>query len=196
MIRAHPAARVVAIVRVADTGRPCPSGRVDLRRWIREHEVYEYDVASFDDGSQVEFSGLLPGTYDVEIECREYQAFDSYPPLVVDEHDIGGIDWRVSDTWVPVPDYSRYERSADELRGVGQHWTGKIRGRVVDETDTPVPQLDIHPYYRSKSVIVPHVNSDATGSSRSKACRRGGSSSWPGPQVPRTRTVRECAWRP
>lgn len=59
---------------------------MDLRRRIREHEVYEYDVTSFDDGSQVEFSGLLPGTYDVEIECREYQAFDRYPPLVVGEH--------------------------------------------------------------------------------------------------------------
>lgn len=160
VVRAHPAAYVTGVVEIADTGRPCTRGCVELSRQRSEHEVHEFESALLDDSGQVEFSGLLPGTYDVKIECYEHRAYKSYPALVVGEHNIGGIEWRVSDLQIPRVDYSH---ATDDMLGVGQHWTGKIRGHVLDDAGAPVAGLEIHPLYVDKLAIVPSAKTDANG---------------------------------
>ncbi|MDC0716413.1 carboxypeptidase regulatory-like domain-containing protein [Nannocystis bainbridge] len=91
VIRAHPAFYVEGRVFVAG-GTSCNKGSVRLRDPAqgREHwvEIEADGVAHAD--------GLLPGTYEVTVDCRGFVSAERYEPVVVADANATGLRWEVT----------------------------------------------------------------------------------------------------
>ena len=110
LIRAHPASSLRAQVVIADSGEPCPSGRVALSQaGARPRGEPIIDGV-------VDFRGLLPGSYDVHVDCDGYLSADSYPKLTVDAEPPSEQVWEVR-------------------AGLS------LRGRVVDQAGSGLPNI-------------------------------------------------------
>jgi protocatechuate 3,4-dioxygenase beta subunit len=108
-IRVHPAALVEGRIVVAGSGAGCKEGYVRLSE---KDEKSEFGRVAGDDG-RVELRGVLPGTYEVTVDCSGYVPEDEYPDVVVAEENLVGLVWEVRE-------------------GLA------IRGEVVDEAGEPV----------------------------------------------------------
>ncbi len=92
-IELHPAAMISGRVELAPGGGPCPRGAVTL------HDPAGGDrhEAEVDADGAVTFRGVLPGTYQVAIECADHLALARYEPIVVGARDLLGLRWPVGD---------------------------------------------------------------------------------------------------
>ncbi|MCE9578634.1 MAG: carboxypeptidase regulatory-like domain-containing protein [Deltaproteobacteria bacterium] len=92
-IELHPAAVVSGKVELEPGLAPCTHGSVSLR----EPASGESHSSDLDADGTVAMQGVLPGTYQVTIECTDHLARDQYPPVVVAAADVVGLRWPVSD---------------------------------------------------------------------------------------------------
>lgn len=109
VIEVFPAANVAGRVLVAPANEPCAEGVVELAARGGE----EGRTAPVERDGSARFDGMLPGHYDVKVECKDHVAEAQYPPVIVAAADVEGLVWTVR-------------------RGL------EIRGRVVDQDDQPV----------------------------------------------------------
>jgi len=77
-IELHPAALVVGRVLEAGNRAPCRDGWVGLS----DHKAGRHGGAAVEVG-RVEIEAMLPGTYEVHVQCRGFRAQDEYPALVI-----------------------------------------------------------------------------------------------------------------
>jgi protocatechuate 3,4-dioxygenase beta subunit len=76
---------------VSQDDRPCTDGGVvltDERRQIRL-------LAAVKGDGQVTFGGVLPGTYAVQVHCRDRLAQDHYPAVTVEDRSVSALRWNV-----------------------------------------------------------------------------------------------------
>lgn len=110
VLEAHPAFSVRGTVLVDDES-PCSYGTVSLQDTTRKDEQL-WGSKEQPDGS-ILVEGLLPGTYEVSVSCKDHVPQPEYPQVVVTDASIDGLRWSVS---------------------TGQ----SIRGHVVDAEGQPV----------------------------------------------------------
>ncbi|WP_394850227.1 carboxypeptidase regulatory-like domain-containing protein [Pendulispora brunnea] len=91
LIEAHPAATVSGRITFSD-GKGCPQGAVNLS----EKGKGEFRWAKADDDGKVRVEALLPGTYQVEVWCKDAALEDKYEPITLAEKDIDGLVWKVN----------------------------------------------------------------------------------------------------
>ena len=120
LIELHPAVTVRGRVLVSGDAEPCTDGWVELeekevQRWSRSDRT--------DPDGSVELTGLLPGTYEVKVNCDGYVSQEEYADVVVSDQPLNDVVWEV-----------------DPGRA--------IRGRVVDATGEPVTEARV----RARSV--------------------------------------------
>jgi protocatechuate 3,4-dioxygenase beta subunit len=84
VIRAHPAAVLTGRIVVGDGVTPCAHGSVSLRDRRSGHS----DHASAEADGRVVFEALLPGTYEVWVDCLGQAVVQTYPDVEV----VAGFD--------------------------------------------------------------------------------------------------------
>lgn len=89
VIEAHPATVVEGTVAVAGGGG-CKRGFVRLIDKLVGTRGGQVDM-----GGAVQIRGLLPGTYEVQVECEGFASRSDYPPIAVAEAPIRGLRWEV-----------------------------------------------------------------------------------------------------
>ncbi|MCA9686191.1 MAG: carboxypeptidase regulatory-like domain-containing protein, partial [Myxococcales bacterium] len=115
VIRAHPAAYVEGQVMIVGgkEPRPCPEGQVTINKPNAEFKWMAIEEDGF-----FRLRGLLPGEYEINVECDGYVGEDHYPPLVVAGDNQVGLVWEVR-------------------QGLA------IRGVVVDDQGRPTEQIEV-----------------------------------------------------
>ncbi|KIG13085.1 hypothetical protein DB30_00550 [Enhygromyxa salina] len=89
LVTAHPAVSLTGKIVIAETGQPCPEGRVSLEaKELRQ-------TGPVDAQGGVLVRALLPGEYEVQIRCDGYTPEESYEPIVVADQDLVDFEWRV-----------------------------------------------------------------------------------------------------
>lgn len=111
IIEVHPASSVAGRVVNADTLLPCTEGDVLLRDVARQ----ERHVADLEKDGAARFLALLPGTYEVRVDCTDKVSEEHYPPLTISE----AAEPEEEPVWTV-------------------HDGARIRGRAVDHEDKPV----------------------------------------------------------
>jgi protocatechuate 3,4-dioxygenase beta subunit len=86
--------------------------------WLHSTVPDRWAGATREPDGTLHADGVLPGKYEVTVECTGYQSKDKYPPIEVKDKDITGLEWDV------------------EVGSV-------IRGRVVTKAGTPVEHAGI-----------------------------------------------------
>ncbi len=108
VVRAHPAVYVEGAVVVAG-GEACDHANVSLMERGANRQV----IATRTPDGLMRARGVLPGDYEMFVECPGYMAEESYPHVVVADANVTGLRWAVT--------------------------AGRaIRGRVVDAEGKPV----------------------------------------------------------
>jgi protocatechuate 3,4-dioxygenase beta subunit len=97
--------------RVVESGSkaPCKSGEVILH----DQKVGEFAMGTVEADGNVRFTAVLPGTYEVTVECEDHSSKEKYDDVKVAANPIEGLVWEVD-------------------RG------GEARGVVVDASGNPV----------------------------------------------------------
>lgn len=90
-IRAHPAALVEARIVEAGTDRGCGGCFVQLVRADTARPIF----ARGDEQGRVSVRGLLPGSYEVRLECMGMVEADEPPTLVVGNESLTDVTWEV-----------------------------------------------------------------------------------------------------
>ena len=113
VVRAHPAFHVDGRVEPLGGGA-CEGG------WVRLHDPAGGRRAhtAVDASGAARLGGLLPGAYEVSVECEGMIAEERYDPVVIDDRSVDGLRWKV--------------RPGRTIRGV-----------VVDASGAPAPRLHI-----------------------------------------------------
>lgn len=91
IVKLFPAVRLEGKVIVAGAKQPCPEPEVSLKDPDTQRELA---MRAEPDGS-VWAEGVLPGAYAVEVECRGYQARETYDAVVVADQPVSGLVWEV-----------------------------------------------------------------------------------------------------
>ena len=115
VIEVHPASVVTGRVVLADGEAPCPKGWVALQ----EKKSKQQDHHGLDEEGVVEIDAVLPGTYEVTVDCEGHLAAADYPELVVE----AGVD------------------PPEQLWKVGTG--GRVRGVVLAHDGTPVAEAQV-----------------------------------------------------
>lgn len=110
VVRVHRAFSVRGMVLV-DGETPCSYGSIALEDTKRKKDR-SYRSRGQEDGT-VLVKGLMPGTYEVTVECSDYLGEEEYPDIVITDASIEGQSWSV-------------------------HAARAIRGTVVDAQGQPV----------------------------------------------------------
>ena len=119
VIQAHPAFYAEGRMVVTGGGDACDDGSVHLRDVTQNSEGFGRPEP---DG-QLRARGLLPGTYEVMVQCPGHLLAEKYPPVVIGAAHVTGLRWEVE-------------------RGQA------IRGVVVDAGGKPAPGLDVGAFLR------------------------------------------------
>ena len=90
IIRAHRAATVRGRIALPGGGT-CERGQVTLA----EAATRRSGRGQPEPGGEVAVRGLLPGTYEVRVQCEGHVPEDTYEPVVVDEAPVAGLVWPV-----------------------------------------------------------------------------------------------------
>jgi protocatechuate 3,4-dioxygenase beta subunit len=119
LIEVHPARAVEGRVVIAPSQEPCTRGNVSLTERMRKRQA----GARLGADGAARFEGLLPGSYEVHVECEDHAAEPSYPPVVVADADMEGLTWTVRDGLM--------------IRGrvvdrAGKPATGSVRARLIE----------------------------------------------------------------
>jgi len=74
------------------THAPCAAGQVSLKNApLREHAA-----ATIQSDGTVNFPGVLPGTYEINVRCAGHPSRDDYAKLVVGKQTMTGVVWEVA----------------------------------------------------------------------------------------------------
>ncbi|WP_394839528.1 carboxypeptidase regulatory-like domain-containing protein [Pendulispora rubella] len=94
LIEAHPAATVSGRISFRDgkDGKGCAQGAVNLS----EKGKSEFRWAKADDEGKVRVEGMLPGTYQVEVWCKDAALEEKYEPVTLADKDVDGLVWKVN----------------------------------------------------------------------------------------------------
>jgi len=115
-VKLHPAVQISGRVVLPGEKRPtCPHGSV----WLHSLAPERWASSTREGDGSLHFDGMLPGKYDVLVECTGYQAKDKYAPIVVADKDLTALEWEVEQGSV-------------------------ITGRVLSKTGTPLEHVAIH----------------------------------------------------
>lgn len=109
VIELHPAVTVSARATIAPGSRPCPEGSATLH----DRVLGDRPSAAIEGDGMLRFQGVLPGTYEVRLTCKDMVPERRYPPVAVAGEDMAGIVWSVREG-------------------------GTIRGKVADRDGKPV----------------------------------------------------------
>ena len=96
----HPTSNVLGRVIVDnDKNTPCPKGYV---HFSRSSSIDDQTWSTIKENGTVEVDTLLPGEYNVAIECEGYISEETYPKVVVNEeaHESHNLTWSVNDTGI------------------------------------------------------------------------------------------------
>lgn len=115
VVAAHHAFAVRGMVLIDDE-TPCSYGSVRLKDVDRKNE-WGHRNRGQEDGT-VLIKGLLPGTYEVFVECDGYLGEPEYPDVVIAETSLEGLRWSV-------------------------HRAQAIRGKVVDDKGEPIEGANV-----------------------------------------------------
>lgn len=91
VVKLSPAVRVEGKLIIAATRQPCPDGDVRLEDEARHHRLQLRETAG---GIHI-IDGVLPGTYSIQAECRDFVSRDSYPPVAITDKAVTGLVWEV-----------------------------------------------------------------------------------------------------
>jgi len=92
IVKVHPAFSVRGTVWVGED-QPCSYGTVGLKAKERK-QMFPSRSRGQEDGS-VKHGGLLPGTYEVTVECDGYVSEPEYPDLVITDASLEDLSWSV-----------------------------------------------------------------------------------------------------
>jgi protocatechuate 3,4-dioxygenase beta subunit len=73
------------------TGEPCQSGQVV----ITDPTQNEYSQAAIQPDGWARMASVIPGTYQVEVRCKDHVERDDYPPVTVIDRDAPSLTWEV-----------------------------------------------------------------------------------------------------
>jgi protocatechuate 3,4-dioxygenase beta subunit len=76
---------------VSGSKAPCTSGEVLLN----DQKVGEMAVGTIESDGNVHFTAVLPGTYDVTVECEDHVSKEKYDDVKVASNPIEGLVWEV-----------------------------------------------------------------------------------------------------
>jgi protocatechuate 3,4-dioxygenase beta subunit len=91
IVELDPAFVVQGRVVVKGSGEPCKEGHVR----ITDPKQNEFSQGSIDAGGAVRMASVIPGKYEVEVECEGHIALESYPDIVVADRDLAPQTWEV-----------------------------------------------------------------------------------------------------
>ncbi len=92
LIRVHPAFVVSGVVSIAGEDGPCKDATVRLNDDVGQHfEWGQHDKKT----GLVEFEAVLPGDYEVSVQCEGYVPEKQYANIEVVDQDITGLAWSV-----------------------------------------------------------------------------------------------------
>jgi protocatechuate 3,4-dioxygenase beta subunit len=115
IVKLYPAVRIEGRVVIPDEKKStCKDSSLSLS----SREPARNLQAQRDPDGTLHVDGVLPGNYEVEIECRGFRARDKYAHLVVASKDLMGLEWQVDDGAL-------------------------IRGRVLTKSGAPVERASV-----------------------------------------------------
>ena len=79
--------------RVVDkaTGEPCKGGQVT----ITDAKQNEFSQAAIEPDGWARMASVIPGTYHVEVSCKDHVGRDDYPTLAIKDRDAPSLTWEV-----------------------------------------------------------------------------------------------------
>jgi protocatechuate 3,4-dioxygenase beta subunit len=92
-IRAMPAHEITGRVLVEPTGAACADPTVVVSD-VHRHEQH---VGSLDDARLIHVGGLMPGAYEVDVECTDHLANAEYDRITITDHDVTDQRWPVNE---------------------------------------------------------------------------------------------------
>ncbi len=122
VIRAMPAHEITGRVIVEPSGATCTGPTVV----VREPHRHEDHVGSLDDTRTIHIGGLMPGSYDVDVECEHHLANAQYDPITITDRDVTDQRWTVTEgaTIEGHVTSPRAEVSASNVEPRDNGWTG------------------------------------------------------------------------
>jgi protocatechuate 3,4-dioxygenase beta subunit len=112
VIQVHPAFAVAGKVVIAESNAPCTEGQVEL---MSDGQRYR---AGIDEHGEVLVRAVLPGSYELEVDCRDHISEPEYEPIVITDQSLVELEWKV-------------------------HTGLAIRGVVVDSHGAPVSEVNV-----------------------------------------------------
>ncbi len=92
LIKVHPAFVVSGVVTIEGDDSPCEEASVRLKDDVAQHSEWaEYDKKT----GLIEFEAVLPGDYEVSVQCEGYVPESEYANIKVSDQDVKGLTWSV-----------------------------------------------------------------------------------------------------
>lgn len=73
------------------TGEPCPGGQVT----ITDAKQAEFSQAPIEPDGWARMASVIPGTYRVEVSCKDHVERDDYPTITIKDRDAPPLTWEV-----------------------------------------------------------------------------------------------------
>jgi protocatechuate 3,4-dioxygenase beta subunit len=135
VVRVFPARHIEGRVVIAGDRTPCPRPYVVLTDRVRNRTAVLRG-----DTDPLVANGVVPGTYDVTVNCERYRVRDHYDPVIVADRDVTGLVWEVdAGARIHGKLTTRSGDPVDGARLVAQRVSGAARDRASQAYDVTRP---------------------------------------------------------